>query len=346
MKLIRRTVGLAIASLLLLHSVVAANGQSKAQAPAGAPTAGQAVKPSPPNRQLRRSLYMAPARPPGDPAAPPWRLGPVPAEIAIRIAGIARDEQGNPVAGAKITLYPLAGSKPAGSATTDDQGRYQIDDAMLPVATSLNGVAFPREITPYSDFNLAGQAPGLGIAWSAQHGMYAVKEPSPEDIQGRLPLGQLVAIDLVFPRAAALLGKVVDERGQPVEGVKLQVLDCDLLDDDGHETNNRQGYDWKAVPDTIGRAVTTRDGRFRLAGIAGRACYWIGVTRPETDNASLAFYAATIPGAETVHEQLPADAFNGRGRHQVKTNPITIDRLQGRQAGPGRLLLESTRGSP
>ena len=195
---------------------------------------------------------------------------------------------------------------------------------MLPVTTSFGGYRFPKEITPYAGFILSGLAPGLGIAWSPQESMYALEEPHPDDIQGRLPLDQPVTLDLIFPRAAVLKGKVVDEDGQPVEGARLQVRDADLLDDAGHETNNRQGYDWKALPGTVGRAVTDPDGGFRIEGLADRACFWINVNRPETDNATTAFYAATIDGPDTIHEQLPPQAFNGRGRHEVKTNPITV----------------------
>jgi hypothetical protein len=179
-------------------------------------------------------------------------------------------------------------------------------------------------MTPYAGFILSGLAPSLGIAWSPQQSMYAWTEPHPDDIQGRLPLDQPVVVDLMFPKVAVLKGKVIDEDGQPVEGAKLQVLDADLLDDAGRETNNRQGYDWKALPGTVGRAVTARDGSFRIEGLADRACVWITVNRPETDNATMAFYAATIDGPDTIHEELPPAAFNGRGRHEVKTSPITI----------------------
>jgi hypothetical protein len=216
------------------------------------------------------------------------------------------------------------GSKPASTATTDAEGRYVILDATLPVSTSFGGHPFPKEITPYAGFILSGLAPGFGIAWSPQQSVYALKEPNPNDIQGRLPLDRLVTIDLLFPKAAVLKGKVVDEGGQPVEGAKLQVLDADLLDDAGRETNNRQGYDWEVLPGSVGRAVTTRDGGFRIEGLADRACYWIRVNRPETDNTVSAFYAATIDGPDRVHEQLPPAAFNGRERHEVKTNPITV----------------------
>jgi hypothetical protein len=238
---------------------------------------------------------------------------------------VARDESGKAVAGASVILYTITekGSKPAGRAITDTQGRNVISDVTLPVQSSFGGRPFRPEITPYASFLLAGLAPGLGIAWSPQQSMYALAEPHPDDIQGRLPLGRPVELDLVFPRAAALSGRVVDEGGRPVEGAKIHVRVADLLDVAGRETNNRQGYDWEALPGSVGRAVTGPDGGFRIDGLADRACYWISVNRPETDNASLGFYAATINGGDTVHEQLPPDAFNGRGRHEVKTSPIT-----------------------
>ena len=324
MRLPRTAVALAATVLFLPVASVGTDAQS---ADLRTGVGGQDAKtPSPPNRELRKSGMTYAAKRARDPNAPPWQPGPVPATIPIRVTGVARDEAGRPIAGATITLYPISAkeSKPVGTATTDAEGRYIIRGERLPVSTSFGGARFRREITPYAGFILCGLAPGLGIAWSPQQSMYAVKEPNPDDIQGRLPLGHPVAIDLTFPKAAILKGRVVDEDGQPVEGAKLQVLDADLLDRTGRETNNRQGYDWKALPGNVGRAVTARDGGFRIEGLANRACFWISVNRPETDNATLAFYAATIDGPDTIHEELPPQAFNGRGRHQVKTNPITI----------------------
>jgi hypothetical protein len=324
MRLPRMTISLA-AALLFLPVVLVGSYARNADLRSGA--SGQDAKAAPvPNRQLRNSMGVAKARQPHDPNAPPWQPAPVPATIPIRVAGVARDEAGRPIAGATITLYPIThkGSQPVGTATTDAEGRYLIRDALLPVSTSFGGHRFPKEITPYAGFILSGLAPGLGIAWSPQESMYALKEPHPDDIQGRLPLDQTVTLDLVFPKAAALTGKVVDEEGRPVQGAKLQVLDADLLDASGRETNNRQGYDWKALPGTVGRAVSASDGGFRIEGLADRACFFVGANRPETDNAGMAFYAATIDGPGTIHEELPPQAFNGRGRHEVETNPITI----------------------
>jgi hypothetical protein len=289
-------------------------------------SAQEAGKTAPANRQLRRSGVMKAMVKPHDPKAPAWEPGPIPETITIAVSGVARDEAGRLLAGATITLYSITdkGSKPVGTATTDGAGRYAIREATLPVLTSFGSFRFPREITPYGEFIVSGQTPGLGIAWSPQKSMYALKEPHPNDIQGRLPLGQPVEIDLTFPRAGFLEGKVVDEKGRPVEGAKVRIMDADLLDDAGNETNHRQGYDWSVVPGGVGRAVTDREGRFRLAGIADRACYWLHVNRPETESTTIGLYAATIGGPDRVHEQLPAGAFNGRGRHDVKTNPITV----------------------
>ncbi len=297
-----------------------------ADLPAGAAGQDKGAAPAAPNRQPQRGGAAKAATRARDSNAPVWHAGPIPATITIRVAGTAKDEAGKPVAGAVITVFSITfkGSKLVAQLTADAQGRYSIRDAAIPVTTSFGGHPFPNEITPYAGFILSGLAPGLGIAWSPQQSMYALKEPHPDDIQGRLPFGGPVVIDITFPKASALVGKVVDEDGSPVKGAKLQVMDCDLLDDAGRETNNRQGYDWKALPGAVGRAVTAHDGSFRLAGLADRACFWISVNRPETDNTSIGFYAATVPGPNTVHEQLPPNAFNGRGRHDVRTNPITL----------------------
>ena len=264
MKLSRSTVSMA-ATLVMLPALVL-NGycrnEGRRPSQLEAQTSG---KSSPNNRQRRESgpTFKATFRD-RDPNAPPWNPR-IPATISVSINGVARDEAGKPVAAATITLYDtrLRQSKAAAQTTTDTEGRYAIRDAKVPVQTHFNGHAYPKEITPFAGFILCGLAPGRGVAWSPTHSMYAVKEPHPNDIQGRLPLGQPVVLDLTFPKAASLQGKVVDEDGAPVAGVKLRVSDCDLLDDAGRETNNRQGYDWSVLPERIGRAVTDRNGRFR-----------------------------------------------------------------------------------
>jgi hypothetical protein len=81
---------------------------------------------------------------------------------------------------------------------------------VLNVVSSIGGHTLRPEITPCAKFILSGLAAGLGIAWSPQQSMYALKEPHTDDMQGRLPLDSLVTFDLTFPKAAVLKGRVVD----------------------------------------------------------------------------------------------------------------------------------------
>ena len=100
---------------------------------------------------------------------------------------------------------------------------------------------------------------------------------------------------------------------RPVGGAKLQVLDADLLDECRARDEQPPGVRLEGIARVPSVAPSpARDGRFRIEGLADRACFWIRVNRPETDNASLAFYAATIDGRDTIHQQLPPGAFNGR----------------------------------
>lgn len=206
-----RTIACSAALLFVTVGLAGTYAQKADQAATGA--GQEAKKTSPPNRELRKSGMTKAAIPKREPNAPPWQPPPVPATISVSVAGVARDEAGKAIAGATITLYTMTdkGSKPAGTTTTDAEGRYIIRDATLPVLTSFGGHPFRKEITPYAGFILNGLAPGLGIAWSPQQSMYALKEPYPDDIQGRMPLNRLVTIDLLFPKAAVLKGKVVDE---------------------------------------------------------------------------------------------------------------------------------------
>jgi beta-lactamase regulating signal transducer with metallopeptidase domain/protocatechuate 3,4-dioxygenase beta subunit len=317
MRLTRSTIVLAVALLFLPVALVATYAQKPAQA-TGKSTSS--------NRELRKSGVSKQMKRTPSPNAPPWQPGVIPATIPIVVEGVAKDEAGRGVSGATISLHPIAnqGTKTLGTTKTDADGHYRITAATVPVMSSFAGQPFRKEITPYAGFILSGLAPGQAIAWSEQKSVYALKEPNPADIQGRLPLGDPVELDITFHKPSALTGKVVDERGQPVEGAKLRVSDCDLLDDAGLETNNRQGFDWDVLPGSAGRAVTGRDGAFRIDALADRACFSVTIYRPETDNTTLGFFAATIPGPDTVHEQLPPAAFNGRMRHEVKTSPITL----------------------
>jgi beta-lactamase regulating signal transducer with metallopeptidase domain len=255
-----------------------------------------------------------------------WKPGPVPSTIPLRVSGQARDENGKPVSRAKIYLCAagVVQAKIVGEATTDAAGNYVIEGAQVPVTAAFGSMPLPKEITPYASFYVCGRAPGLGFAWSEYQGMYALAEPNPDDIQGRLALGTPVELNLTFPKAAALAGRVVDEHSQPVAGCKLQILSADLLDKDGQETGNSLNNGWAALPGSIGFAVTNGQGQFSMGGLPDRTCFYLSVQRPETESTRLSLFAATMDGPDTFHQQRDPRSWNGRLPHKVKAGEIVI----------------------
>jgi beta-lactamase regulating signal transducer with metallopeptidase domain len=275
---------------------------------------------SPIRRQRDTGGFMKKARRRG-PSNADWKPGPVPDTIPVRVSGQASDENGKPVSRAKIYLYSAGGvqAKIVGEATTDVAGNYVIEGAQVPVTIPL-----PKEITPYADFCVCGRAPGLGLAWSEHRGMYALAEPNPDDIQGQLALGTPVELNLTFPKAAALAGRVVDEHSQPVAGCKLRIRGADLLDKDGQETGNSLNNGWDTLPGSIGFAVTNGQGQFSMGGLPDRACFYLSVERPETERTSLGLFVATMDGPDTFHQQRDPRRWNGRLPHKVKAGEIVI----------------------
>jgi hypothetical protein len=167
MRLSRTTVGLA-AALLVLPVVLVGTYAQRADQPAS-PASQKAEAASRPNRQLQNSGMSKAARRPRDPSAPPWQSDPVPAMVPIRVAGVARDEAGTAIAGAAITLYSITdkGSRPAGTATTNAEGRYSIRDPMLPVSSSFAGTRSPRRSRPTPGSSSADSLPAWGSPGAA-----------------------------------------------------------------------------------------------------------------------------------------------------------------------------------
>ncbi|APW61983.1 M56 family metallopeptidase [Paludisphaera borealis] len=327
MQLSRSAVALAASTLAVPALLLVAYGQQPSSQP---PETNAEAKPFVPDfRQPRQSSgerYVKKAA--IKPDAGSWEPGPIPESIPVNVSGVARDEQGEPVAGASLTLYTITSEglkmRPVATTVADASGRYEFRDARLSVWTSFNGHPFPKEQTPHAPCFILGQAPGMGIAWSKQPSIYAVKNPHPNDIQGRLPLGEPVSLDLTFAKAAVLQGKVVNERGEPVAGAKVQVGTAISLDAEGRETGVFQGYDWRLPPDGVGRTTTSADGGFRLEGLSERFCYYLNVNRPESPNTMLSLRAATIDGPDATHEEPPIGPDFAPRSHQARTNPLII----------------------
>ena len=85
-------------------------------------------------------------------------------------------------------------------------------------------------------FQVFGQAEGFGFAWRPQKWFYPLPKPAnityePEmrDPPGRYEANDKIELDLRFPPAARFSGTVVDDRGNALAGVRLEIRDCESL---------------------------------------------------------------------------------------------------------------------
>ena len=169
---------------------------------------------------------------PGDPPAP---AKPAVETVPITVSGRATDLAGKPVAGATIYLVSTNGiNADLGTTTTAADGSYTFRDARLPVRRALPDSPLA------GTFQVFGSAPGHGFAW---HGMrFYQPEPRPADrrVAGEDHTsfqGEPLVMNLAFPPAATLRGRIVDEAGKPVAGVKVNLEGGDYLDIQGKETH-------------------------------------------------------------------------------------------------------------
>jgi peroxiredoxin len=205
---------------------------------------------------------------------------------AIRIAGRVCGPLGSPIAGATVYITDANRRRASlllATATTAADGTFRAEDVRLPVWTPEPGpVPKPAE----GRFEVAASAPGFGFAWLDAASYRPALRPEnagAEEVKGAFYQGEPIAVELVLGPPARLRGRVVDDLGQPVAGVKVQVgftdderrphgggtWYCAKLDrDDGadHEFNGIE-----ALPEALRAAQTDADGRYQLDGLPREA---------------------------------------------------------------------------
>src|SRR5262245_38568933 len=110
-----------------------------------------------------------------------WAQGQAPAvsrTTPLSLSGRALDQQGQPVAGARIYVVSTNGSAPKllGEAAADENGRYEFKDLLLPEQR----LSKPSDEYGAGCFQVFGKAPGLAFAW---HGMrFLHVNPKPDTL--------------------------------------------------------------------------------------------------------------------------------------------------------------------
>src|SRR5262245_44596574 len=194
------------------------------------------------------------------------------AEQAVRttplsLRGRARDEQGEPIGGATIYVVSTNGS-PArllGQTTTDENGNYEFTDLPLPESRSNK----PAEEYGAGCFQVFGKAPGRSFAWRGMRFLHV--NPKSSSRHGFFA-GDEIKLDLTFEPASKVEGRIVDETGQPIPGVKVQLGRCDWIDVAGKEDHVNFREFWavyqaaEVMPEEL-FSTTDQDGRFAFKSV-------------------------------------------------------------------------------
>ncbi len=243
----------------------------------------------------------------------------------ITVTGRALDLTGKPIPGAQVYLASRrADYKRVAETTTDAEGRYKFHDVPLPIERA-NTVRGRDE----GAFQVFGQAEGFGFAWRPQKWFFPhpkpaniTYEPEHRDPPVRYEANDKIALDLRFPPSAHLAGTIVDDRGNPLAGVRLEIRACEALKvvdnvfpgwtlDALNETDS--------VPQSMKIRVTAADGRFDFTGLPVDTRFWIHLRAKNFPRKS--FFAATTDRPQADHDGGPV--LNGEIK-VVMATPVDV----------------------
>ena len=167
-------------------------------------------------------------------------------ERACTIEGRVVDERGRPIEGALV--HALGEGEPRAAPATSPDSLGVTFGPVPPISESGNGtLAFAQEAStgPGGDFRLTGLAPG-SYAIAASHEEFAPAES--EAVQLR-PGTTRADVGIVLRSGGELAGRVVDERGNGLEGIPVEL---------------------RAPAERLPRiSVTAFDGSFSFRGVRG-----------------------------------------------------------------------------
>jgi hypothetical protein len=210
--------------------------------------------------------------------------------VSVQVSGRATDQNGQPIAGARVYLVSTNSiDKQLGSTATDVKGRYQFQDVELPLRDFQQGQPLQGTLQVFGD------ADGFGIAW---HGMRHV-------LTGPRPPGQVpdkhshayyesepIEMNLTFRQAASLRGQVTDDQDRPVSNVEIHLSTLDYLEMETHEIhpNFREFWAFHLAPEKYRLARTDADGRFEISGLPLDTTSYVHISH--ADYAEQTFIAA------------------------------------------------------
>ncbi len=262
-KLMKTTAAALVILCVLSAGVIGLAGQKPEPTPPATPSTQQAKKDKAPEQKAEDGKEAKEKDEPGI------------ANQDFSVSGRAVDPDGKPVSGATIFLISPNGSSERllGTVKTDKDGKYVFKDAKLPYHVKKNGVEHEG-----GSFEVFGTCPGRAFAWDGLKFLNIdPTDPWSKALKFNAPTsyflpGDVIEINLEFASPKKIEGRIVDEKGKPIAGVKLQISSCDYVNTAGKEKNSADRVFWlmgqaaDIMPEEV-CAVTDSKGQFEFSSV-------------------------------------------------------------------------------
>ena len=199
----------------------------------------------------------------------------------ITVYGQTLDANFKPIASAKVYVASKSpNSKLLAETKSDAEGRYEFKDLKLPVERLHNGSSDEPAALASEVF---GQADGYGFDWRGGQSQFNDNPFAAPKFVAK------IAINLIFPDAAKIGGRIVDEAGQPIAGAQLQIRyaghvirigtkgDFDESDTPGERGAFESLEAKNIVPTGMIQRKSDDDGHFEFAGLPANCSFRIRV---------------------------------------------------------------------
>ncbi len=219
---------------------------------------------------------------------------------AFSVSGRGLDRDGKPVAGATVYLVSTNNSphRLLATTTTDEQGRYAFRDAQLPYQ-----LPEIKDQRTSGTFQVFGKAPEHAFAWAGMKFLHIEAAPAERTDSTSYYPGDRIELDLTFAPRYKVEGRIVNEKGSPIPGVKLRLGNCDYLDKTGKEQHQNFREFWAIyqaptiMPEQV-QAVTDAQGHFEFPHVPADVVCWVLLEHPEYAGMSLYTATSANPPAE------------------------------------------------
>lgn len=262
------------------------------------------------------ALLLGPAiSAPGEPPSPGKQVDGKPVH-PLTIRGQATDHEGKPVMGAKVFLISAnrVGHRSVIAKTaTNAEGRYVFHETPLPLDV-YDSLYSPDAKVTAGAFQVFALADGYGLTWHPKLKFHVDPRPPEKGQKDQIYAGEEGRADFAFDLPARISGRVTNEQGQPLAGVKVQVGYCDdprrpgghgswmcsYLGPQGDELQTEAGrFDGiQQVPEKFRAAITDEQGRYQFTQLRRDTLYSMLLdAAPECDPVQLSVATTNKEGA-------------------------------------------------